>query len=192
MPQSNYYRDYKIPHFNNQSQYLVAGLGMDSRKMNPNREEPEQLPSLPPLIPMSRSPPPLSRIPKDMQNIHSYESNRFSSNQQEPQRHYNNASIHESYPNTNSSRSSGSPGGIGSRQDRTSPSMESNPRKRRSDSTNRELIDLVKQQVAQLNKTLAALQRNNDGDDEVYIEQITTQSDIRDQIEGKLMRIYYF
>ena len=192
MPQSNYYRDYKIPHFNNQNQYMVSCLGMDSRKKNPNRENAEHLPSLPPLIPMSRSPPPLipNDIPNDMRNNHSYESNRFTSNQQEPQRHYNNTSSHESYPNSNSSRNSGSPGGSG-RLDRTSPSMESNPRKRRSDSKNREFIAMVKQQITHLQKTLADFERKYDGDDEVHDEQIITPSDMRDQMDGKPRRIHY-
>lgn len=192
MPQSNYYRDYKIPHFNNQNQYLVSGLGMDSRKTNPNRGNADHLPSLPPLIPMSRSPPPLipNDLPNDMRNINSYESNRFTSNQQEPQRHYNNTSIHESDPNSNSSRNSGSPGGIGTRPDRTSPSMESNPRKRRSDSTNREFIAMVKQQITHLQQTLADFERKYDGDDEDHVEQIITSSDMRDQVEGKRRRIH--
>lgn len=46
---------------------------------------------------------------------------------------------------------------------------------------------MVKQQIAQLNKTLAAFERNDDGDDEVHLEQITTPSDMRDHMEGKLI-----
>jgi len=190
MPQSNYYRDYKIPHFNNQNQYLVSGLGMDPRKKNPNRKNEEHLPSLPPLIPMSRSPPPLipNDIPNDMRNIHSYESNRFTSNQQDQQRHYNNTSIHESDPNSNSSRNSGSPEGIGPRPDRTSPSMESNPRKRRSDSTSREFIAMMKQQIIHLQQQVADFERKYDGDDEVHVEQIISPSDMRDQVEDDTTR----
>ena len=70
--------------------------------------------------------------------------------------------------------------------------MESNPRKRRSEGTNRELIDMVKKQLAQLNKTLAALERNNEGEDDdkdIHVDQITTPIEMMNEVEGKIMKI---
>ena len=68
--------------------------------------------------------------------------------------------------------------------------MESNARKRRSEGTNRELIDMVKKQLAQLNKTLAALERNNEDDDEsIHVEQITAPIEMMNEVDGKVTKI---
>ena len=187
MPQATYYKDYKTPRFNNQTNSVVPDLRMDSDKMNPNRENLDHLPSLPPLIRMSRSPPPLCSIPKEMRNMHSYEPNRFSSSQQEQQRP-NNTPMQESSQNSTPPRCSGSPGrsaGPCPEKSGAPNRMQSNTRMRRSESTNRELIDMVKKQLEQLNKTLAALERSNDGDDNIHVDQITPPSEMIDQMKGK-------
>ena len=192
MPQSPYYRDYRISRVSNQTNGLVPLMHMDSSKMNIKSEQhdADNLPSLPPLIPMNnRSPPPLCSIPKGMQEINSYKSNRYPSSQHPQQRPYN-VPIQSSYQSSTIPQSSGSPGNVGSRPERTSPNMESNKRKRRSEGTNRELIDMVKKQLAQLNKTLAALERNNEDDDEnVHVEQITAPIEMMNGVDGKVTKI---
>ena len=194
MPQSPYYRDYRVSRLSNQTNGLVPRIHMDSSKMNIKSEQhhAENLPSLPPLIPMNnRSPPPLCSIPKGMQEINSYKSSRYPSSQHPQQRPYN-APIQGSYQTSTIPQCSGSPVNVGSRPERTSPNMESNPRKRRSEGTNRELIDMVKKQLAQLNKTLAALERNNDENDDdenLHVDQITTPIEMMNEVEGKIINI---
>ena len=194
MPQSPYYRDYRISRVSNQTNGLVPLMHMDSSKMNIKSEQHDanNLPSLPPLIPMNnRSPPPLCSIPKGMQEINSYKSSRYPSSQHPQQRPYN-APIQGSYQTSTIPQCSGSPVNVGSRPERTSPNMESNPRKRRSEGTNRELIDMVKKQLAQLNKTLAALERNNDENDDdenLHVDQITTPIEMMNEVEGKIINI---
>ena len=192
MPQSPYYRDYRVSRLSNQTNGLVPRIHMDSSKMNIKSEQhhDDNLPSLPPLIPMNnRSPPPLCSIPKGMQEINSYKSSRYPSSQHPQQRPYN-APIQGSYQTSTIPQCSGSPVNVGSRPERTSPNMESYPRKRRSEGTNRELIDMVKKQLAQLNQTLAALERNNEDDDEnIHVDQITTPIEMMNEVEGKMMKI---
>ena len=192
MPQSPYYRDYRVSRLSNQTNGLVPRIHMDSSKMNIKSEQhhDDNLPSLPPLIPMNnRSPPPLCSIPKGMQEINSYKSSQYPSSQRPQQRPYN-VPIQGSYRSSTIPPCSGSPGNAGSRSERTSPSMESNPRKRRSEGTNRELIDMVKKQLAQLNQTLAALERNNEDDDEnIHVDQITTPIEMMNEVEGKIRKI---
>ena len=188
MPQATYYKDYKTLRFDNRNICEVHDLRVNSNKMNPDCENLDNLPSLPPLIRMNRSPPPLCSIPEDMRNINSYQPNRFSNNQQEQQRPYN-TPMQESRQNSTPPRCSGSPRSTARscpEQNEASNNMDSNPRKRRSESTNRELIDMVKKQLEQLNKTLAALERSNEGDDDVHFEQITPPSELIGQIKGKI------
>ena len=152
----------------------------------------DNLPSLPALIPMNnRSPPPLCSIPKSMQEINSNKSSRYPSSQHPQQRPYN-VPIQGSYQSSTIPQCSGSPLNVGSRPERTSPNMESNPRKRRSEGTNRELIDMVKKQLAQLNKTLAALERNNEDEDDdknIHVDQITTPIEMMNEVEGRITKI---
>merc|ERR1712064_72768 len=128
-------------------------------KMDGNQKDAEEFRSIPPLIPMKLSPPPLCTIPKEMRSTNSYELHRFSNVQQHQE--YN-----TSLTNTSPGQCLPSSSAIHHTIANTSSTIV-NTRKRKSENTNRELIDMVKKQLEQLNKTLAALERNNDCDSDM-------------------------
>ena len=146
--------------------------------MDQNRRESVEFRPMPPLLPMKQSPPPLCAISKPVRGgSNSFES-RHSPNFQNQQKFHISipemSPSHNQVPNIN-----------------TTTTM-TNPRKRKSENTNRELIDLVKKQLEQLNKTLAALERNNDCDDEMPLGHLTPPSDnIIDLEQGKKKNIVF-
>lgn len=180
MPETSYTKEY-TKHFYNYQPTCEASVLYEDFKMDANQNDSEDFRSIPPLIPMKPSPPPLCNIPREMRGNNSFEFNRFSNMQE---RHDYNASfskrslapiilpssppIHNTAANTNHTIT--------------------NTRKRKSENTNRELIDMVKKQLEQLNKTLAALERNNDCDSDMPEGQLTPPSDGIDQLKDDTLQ----
>ena len=170
------YSPENIKHFYHYQPTCEASALYEDFKMDANQNDSEEFRSIPPLIPMKTSPPPLCNIPKEMRVNNSFESDRFSNMQQHQE--YNTPfdqtrlapivlpSPHTNHTTTNTSHTT------------------SHTRKRKSENTNRELIDMVKKQLVQLNKTLAALERNNDCDSDIPQGQLTPPNDKIDQLKG--------
>jgi len=177
MPQTSYSTE-ESKHFYNYQPTCETSVLYEDFKMDANQNDSEDFRSIPPLIPMKPSPPPLCNIPKEMRGNNSFESNRFSNIQQ-----------HREY-NTPYSQTSLAPivlpsSHIHHTTTNTSQTI-SHTRKRKAGNTNRELIDMVKKQLEQLNNTLAALEKNNDCDSDSDIPQgqLTPPNDRVDQLKG--------
>ena len=180
MPENHYSKEYS-KHFYQYQPTCKTSVLYEGFKMDANQNEAEEFRSIPPLIPVETSPPPLCNIPKEMRGNNSFEFRRFSNMQQHPE--YNATFTQKSLPPTLTASSDNRE--MQHTTENTSHTI-ANTRKRKSENTNRELIDMVKKQLEQLNKTLAALERNNDCDSDFPPGgHLTPPNDRIDQIKGK-------
>ena len=174
-------------------------------KMQLNRKESNDVRSMPPLIPVKHTPPSLCPIPQQTGGKGPHNNTvHYNSLQSQPKSNvtlpvvgansfpngYGTArgGINHSHPQSNvmgansTHRDNGTTRGVSN----NSPT-QSNGRKRKSENSNRELIDLVKLQLQQLNRTLEVLEKNSHSDDDVEMlhGQLTPpRSDMADSPQG--------
>ena len=153
-------------------------------KMQSNRKELNGVRSMPPLIPVKHTPPSLCPIPQQTggkgphNNTAHYNSlqsqpkfnmtlpvvgaNSFPNGYGTARGVINHSHTQSNVMGANSThRDNGTTRGVSN----NSPT-QSNGRKRKSENSNRELIDLVKLQLQQLNRTLEVLEKNSHSDDD--------------------------
>ena len=159
-------------HFFNCRQTGVISSGYLNNKMDANRiDSLNELRSIPPLIPMKQSPPPLCVISKEMRSTNQYALIQSPNSQ---------GQVNITLPLDETCQTSAVPNSSPIYHT-TSNARITMPhtRKRKAESGNRELIHMVKQQLHRLSQTLEALERHNDYDNDMPPGQLTPPNDIK-------------